>query len=150
MVSSRNVPWKTFRRTFVTMSLLLGTERRIANSQIWWDNSCLQQNVLFKLLVWVSSFHRRETCQSVKRCSRFKSSYRTCTSELYRQLSSVDINGLVWSGPSCCIFLLYNLGSNLLENMYCCRFYLATDYISKNSISVDTCLLSRCLAAEGS
>jgi hypothetical protein len=50
--------------------------------------------------------------------------------------------------PSRCIFLLYNLGSDLMENMYC-RFYLATDCISKNSISVYMCLLSRCLAADG-
>jgi hypothetical protein len=34
--------------------------------------------------------------------------------------------------------------------MYCCRFCLATDCLSKNCISVETCLLSRCLALGGS
>jgi hypothetical protein len=42
--------------------------------------------------------------------------YRTCTSELHWQLSSVDLKGLIWY-PSRCIFLLYNLGSDLMENM---------------------------------
>jgi hypothetical protein len=51
--------------------------------------------------------------------------------------------------PFRCIFLLYNLGSDLMENKYCCRFNLATDCISKDSIPVDMCLLSRCLAADG-
>jgi hypothetical protein len=60
---------------------------------------------------------------------------------LYPQALGVD---LIWSG-----LLLYKLGSDLLENMYCFRVYLATDCISKDSISVDTCLLSRCLAADG-
>jgi hypothetical protein len=61
-----------------------------------------------------------------------------------------------------CIFLLYILGSDLIENMsiakewtptvmmYCCRFYLATDCLSKGCICVETCSLSRCLAADGS
>jgi hypothetical protein len=101
----------------------------------------------------VSSFHRREMCQRTKRCPRFKSSYKSLLyviqnvykqTILYWQLSSVDLHGLIWSG-----LLLYNLGSDVMENIYCCRFYLATDCISKNSISVDTCLLSRCLAADG-
>jgi hypothetical protein len=29
---------------------------------------------------------------------------------------------------------------------YCCRVYLETDFLSKNCLSVGTCLLSRCLA----
>jgi hypothetical protein len=59
-------------------------------------------------------------------------------------VSSNHSPDLVWSG----ILLLYNLGSDLMENAYCCRFYLATDCIFKNSISVNTCLLSSCLAAD--
>jgi hypothetical protein len=47
-----------------------------------------------------------------------------------------------------CIFLLYNLWLDLIENKYCCRFYLGTDCISKDTIPVDKCLLSRCLAAD--
>jgi hypothetical protein len=38
----------------------------------------------------------------------------------------------------------------LLFIMYCCRFYLATYCLSKNCIFVETCLLGRCLAMEGS
>jgi hypothetical protein len=54
----------------------------------------------------------------------------------------------VFSSPEWSDLLLYNLGSDLMENMYCSKVYLATDCIYKNSISVDTCLLSRCLAAD--
>jgi hypothetical protein len=42
--------------------------------------------------------------------------YRTYTSELYRQLSSVALDDLVW-WPSRCISLLYNLGLDLNENL---------------------------------
>jgi hypothetical protein len=84
--------------------------------------------VASKTKLWVSSSFTDVRCGKgwkdnhdlILHTSLYCMWYRTYTSELYRQLSSVALNGLIWSG-----LLWYNLGSDLMENMYCCRFYLA-------------------------
>jgi hypothetical protein len=82
-------------------------------------------------------------------CLRFETSLFVASYNLQGYSAGIRHRLHMGAGLVSGILLLYNIGSHLMENMYGCRFYLATDCISKNSISVDTCLLSRCLGAHG-